>query len=553
MRINFDDIPVIDLFAGPGGLSEGFASYSPDSKNNHPFKISASVEMDTFAHKTLELRSFFHEFLSGRVPEAYYKYLRNEISREELFKKYPHEAAKAQKKAIKATLGTADDKFIYQRIEEELSQYKGKPWVLIGGPPCQAYSLIGRSRRQANGKGHENQQNDKRNFLYLEYLRILAKFQPMVFVMENVKGMLSAQINGEKIVDKIFADLRSPGKAIKIDSESSNNRELEYRIYSLVTEAESDKDLNPEDYLIKSEDFGIPQTRHRVILLGIRSDILIKPQILKTKSKVSVKDVISDLPPLRSSLSKTTDLKGEWYGFIKTILTQDWYKNYHPAITNGRSIDTQKLKKHMKDAIIRMNQNLNTGNKYIEKIIDPKYKPEWFLDRRLKGVINHETRGHMKEDLWRYFFSSVYTEICGYSPRMKDFPKQLLPAHKNAQKAVERGYFEDRFRVQAANHPAATITCHIAKDGHYSIHYDPTQCRSLTVREAARIQTFPDNYYFEGPRTQQFHQVGNAVPPLLAIQIAEVVFKVIERSVIKDEEVHKNNLNIKSSINYETQ
>ena len=125
----------------------------------------------------------------------------------------------------------------------------------------------------------------------------------------------------------------------------------------------------------------------------------------------------------------------------------------------------------------------------------------------------------MDSDLKRYLFNAVFTEVKGKPPLLDDYPERLLPDHRN----VKTGKYKDRFRTINSGKPSKTITSHIAKDGHAFIHYDPLQCRSLTVREAARLQTFPDNYLFRGNRTQQYHQVGNAVPPYLASQIARVV------------------------------
>ncbi len=151
------------------------------------------------------------------------------------------------------------------------------------------------------------------------------------------------------------------------------------------------------------------------------------------------------------------------------------------------------------------------------------------MDPKLNGVCNHETRAHLTGDIHRYFYAAVFAQVMGRSPTLKDFPAELLPNHDNVKEALKSSKFNDRFRVQISGRPSTTVVSHISKDGHYYIHYDPSQCRSLTVREAARLQTFPDNYFFEGNRTQQYHQVGNAVPPLLANKIAAIVYKVLNR------------------------
>jgi len=154
---------------------------------------------------------------------------------------------------------------------------------------------------------------------------------------------------------------------------------------------------------------------------------------------------------------------------------------------------------------------------------------DWYHDHRLGGILNHETRSHISADLHRYHYIASYAKKKSTSPKLEHLPKRLLPKHKNVKKAIgSKSLFNDRFRVQLKNNPATTITSHISKDGHYFIHYDPKQCRSLTVREAARLQTFPDNYKFEGTRTSQYHQVGNACPPLLAKQIADVIYHLME-------------------------
>jgi len=514
-------IPIIDLFAGPGGLGEGFSSILGEN-NDRLFKIKLSIEKDEYAHQTLQLRSFFRQFPVGEVPDEYYEYIKKYksqtdlIDRKKLFDKFPAESGNAINEVWKCELGHSDfpSEIVDERIKSSLSNSKN--WLLIGGPPCQAYSLVGRSR---NGGISED---DPRIFLYREYLRIIAVHHPAVFVMENVKGLLSAKLDGESIFDWIKSDLKNPGRLFP------NHESPTYKIYSLVQKPNGyDAEGNPiydknQDFLVKTEEYGIPQKRHRVILLGIREDLgRISFEPIQKKRMVKLKDVINELPKLRSGIGReiaAPDMNGK-----------QKYKKYIDSPSNWMHSINEYLelikKEFAPEEIILDNKKLLTkGGNFIKVDLQEKNNPltSWFHDDKIEGILNHETRTHLKDDLARYLYSAEYLKIKGDFPKLHEYPEWLLPNHKNAHGTK----FADRFRTQRQDEPATTITSHISKDGHYFIHYDPAQCRSLTVREAARIQTFPDNYFFCGARTAQYHQVGNAVPPLMAKQIGEIVKKL---------------------------
>lgn len=203
-------IPVIDLFAGPGGLGEGFSRFESPA-GRRAFKIGLSIEKDEKAHETLLLRSFFRQSAPEDVPDAYYECIRGEIARQALFETYPGDAALAEAEAWHATLGATSTEEVRERIRKAL--HKSPEWVLIGGPPCQAYSVMGRSRNK--GKRGYKAKEDHRQYLYIEYLQIIADHWPAVFVMENVKGLLSAALDEQSILNRILEDLESPAEAIK--------------------------------------------------------------------------------------------------------------------------------------------------------------------------------------------------------------------------------------------------------------------------------------------------------------------------------------------------
>jgi len=525
-------IPVIDIFAGPGGLGEGFSSVYKGDKR--VFDIKLSIEKDESAHETLELRSFFRQFDKGKVPEDYYKVLQAEkysdrqALKQALFEKYSEEYSIAKEEAWQAELGS--DEFPSEVVDKRIrTALEGsEEWVLIGGPPCQAFSLVGRSR--VGGIDDK----DHRVYLYKEYLRIIAVHQPAVFVMENVKGLLSAKVNNENVFSWMKKDLKDPSSAVK------NTTSKKYRIYSLTTKATDFDDCGhpnydeDRDFLIQSEKYGIPQKRHRVILLGIRDDIKVGPDPLKeAKDEVRLKDVISDLPKIRSGLNRSfvsSEMKeGKKRRKYKKEIDTD--ENWQNIINSFRKeiISWNGFAKDYSDIKIAAPLN-GTGSEFVKCKTPTKKNPrfDWYNDPMLGGACNHESRTHLTQDLKRYMFASMFSDIHEHFPRLHEYDKhskKLLPDHENATS----GKFADRFRVQLPDRPATTVTSHISKDGHYFIHYDPDQCRSLTVREAARIQTFPDNYLFCGSRTAQYHQVGNAVPPYLAFQIAKVVLGVIKK------------------------
>lgn len=499
---------VVDLFAGPGGLAEGFSAVRA-ADGARMFDIVLSVEKEASAFATLRLRSFYRQF-DGEVPDEYYEFIAGKLTHERLIALFPEQWKSACRETVRLELGSAGSNTVIDPMLDKIRESSDDRVILVGGPPCQAYSLVGRSRNR--GIASYVASKDHRHFLYREYIRILQRLRPVAFVMENVKGILSAKVDGESIFPKVLSDLRAAGG--KHDS---------YRIFPLVTGAKA----GTKEHLIQAEMHGIPQCRHRVILFGIRADVadglgdtLFENALDTASNRPSVGDVLRGMPPLRSGLSKTADGAETW----KTVVVEAFKEAAEAAF-----VEECHVLDGVAARLVELAAELEASSEVLPRssgafsAIQHNALAAWLIDPRLTFLPNHESRGHMSADLARYAFASTFSSLHGASPKASDYPEGLAPNHKN----WKSGKFKDRFRVQTWNDPSSTVTSHISKDGHYFIHPDPLQCRSLTVREAARLQTFPDNYLFQGNRTEQYVQVGNAVPPLLANKIAEVVSRTL--------------------------
>ncbi|WLF68758.1 DNA cytosine methyltransferase [Clostridium septicum] len=435
---------VIDIFSGGGGLTEGFV--------NEGYKIVAHVEKDKWACETLKTRIIFHFLKAKGQLEVYNEYVKKsnsyrkiEENRKFIYEKYPELKEKLEYEVLNYTFGNPEEdskatdiKEIINSIERSM-EYNciNEIDLIIGGPPCQAYSLVGR------GVMKEKVEGDKRNYLFRYYKEIVRYFSPKMFVFENVPGIITAK-NGQ-ILKTIIEEFNGIG-------------------YTLLS-GESDE---IKDNIINCSDLNIPQSRKRVVLFGFKSELNFKYPNLKSFKynfeDISTKAAIGDLPKRKAGEGK--------YGEILE----------YPKSNN-----------------ISMYQQYMREDSF--------------------GVTLHQTREHNERDLKNYY-DVILARSKGKKLVYTDFPKERR-THKNHKS------FIDRYNVHWWKAIPHTILAHLAKDGHYNIHPDIEQCRSLTVREAARIQTFQDNYFFEGPRTAIFTQIGNAVPPLLSRLIALKIKEIL--------------------------
>lgn len=407
-KLNF-----IDLFAGAGGLSEGFirAGYEP----------IAHVEADRAACFTLKTRVAYHYLRDRGELSSYQKYLKGEINRMEFYSLIPDQILSS---VINKTISNETNKEIFSSID---CIKKGREVdLIIGGPPCQAYSTTGRGALK-----HKNK--DERKKLFIEYGKYLAYYKPKLFVFENVPG------------------LKSSDGGVYYSAIKKYFKKLGYFV---------------DERLLDARDFGVVQQRKRLIIVGWRKDILFSyPDFSPVKWDAYRDDIFSDLPPLKPG-------EGSRWTEYSSLTNCYLEKSY---IRNGADFTTL-----------------------------------------------HIARPHNEKDLEIYKLA-IQRINCGERIKNSDIPEFM-----RTQKNVED--FLDRFKV--VDKLPHTMIAHIAKDGHHFIHPSIEQLRSISVREAARIQSFPDDFYFEGVKENQnrsaaYKQIGNAVPPLMAEKIAREIKTII--------------------------
>jgi DNA (cytosine-5)-methyltransferase 1 len=320
---------------------------------------------------------------------------------------------------------------------DELGLNSNEVDILVGGPPCQVFSRVGIGKMKNLGRDIES---DHRNFLYKEFVRFVAYYKPLCFVMENVDNLAR---KGE-ILSKIRRDF-------------SNNEHQGYPGYKV------------EYQVLDASEYGVPQKRKRLFIIGVRSDLSIEPPFPNRRAgkPISVGDAINDLPSLEPLVMP---LKIKSSG-PKQKDNESAYK-YPP-----QSRYQKKMRRRKKDG---------------------------------EGVWNHLCRSHNDKDITIF-------ETLDQGGKYRDLPEEMMRYRVDI--------FDDKYKRLVWDEPAWTLTAHMRKDGLAYIH--PLQNRSISVREAARIQSFPDDFVFCAPMTRMFELVGNSVPPLLAEAVAKPLVKLI--------------------------
>jgi DNA (cytosine-5)-methyltransferase 1 len=463
-------IKVIDLFCGAGGISTGLLSAVPDAE------IECAIDAEPSAVHTYAVNKFARTIGRKAIDVITFQSGRYQLA--EKFYKHP-EWKNLSRRVHNLRLSPSTEPSMF------LSKNPSAARVLVGGPPCQAYSLVGRAKNKGS-QGYVPSE-DNRHFLYLRYLEFVKTARPEVFIFENVKGMGSASVDGVSIFRAVLNDLANP---LGVE----NTALLSYRIVALSSnkiltfEPHEIIDASPKEFTIRCEELGIPQARHRIIFLGVRHDLVSKLSPIPKAKPQTVEQTISHRPTMRSYDSKN-DSMAKWLNQAKT----DYLTFEKVARAKG---------------LYRLADTLGG---YTDSTID-------FHDPF--AIPNHNARRHMSSDISRYrlLASCVQSEVLTNAELLDAF--SLAPEHANWSQKTK---FVDRFTVQKRDSVSKTVVSHIAKDGHYYIHYDPLQARSLSVREAADLQTFPDDFIFCGNVTQQYTQVGNAVPPKLAATIGALI------------------------------
>ena len=421
----------IDLFAGAGGLSEGFVRAG--------FKPIAHIEMDHYACDTLRTRAAFHYLKEKGRLDVYEKYLMEKKPKENGEKLWSQVPSEIINSVIQEAIGEKSLPSLFGKVDDLLGDSDVD--LIIGGPPCQAYSVAGRARM---GKEVEN---DPRNELYKYYVKFLERYKPKMFVFENVLGIRTAKGGGPF-------------------------RDLERLVRQLGYEIEAHEQI--------ASDFGVLQKRHRMIIVGwLEKDKngaktnYKYPKLEKIENNYKVlKDLFCDLPQRKAG-------EGDLcmpIGYVKDLCDMDYLKSFG-----------------------------------------------------LRGVLNfttqHIARPNNETDRQIYVWA-----IQKWFNERKQLSYNTLPIEYQRHKNKET--FLNRFSVVNHDGVSHTVVAHIAMDGHYYIYpmENPTidNVRSITIREAARLQSFPDDYFFEGSRSAAFRQIGNAVPVLMAQKIAEAIKKIIK-------------------------